>query len=111
MSHQLHNSLTRILTAEGDPVGVGFLADKNLILTCAHVIEQAVRQEENAHFDFSILALRETLSGRVSFRDDEQDIACIEVADLPHDATPVRLVQSEELWRHNFREQKIRRQK
>ena len=111
MSHQLHNSLTRILTADGIPVGVGFLAAENLILTCAHVIEQAIGQEENAHFDFPLLAPGETLSGRVSFRDDEQDIACIEVADLPHDAAPERLVQSEELWGHNFREQKIRSQK
>jgi hypothetical protein len=31
MSHQLHNSLVRILTADGDPVGVGFLAAENLI--------------------------------------------------------------------------------
>jgi len=41
MSHQLHNSLVRILTADGIPVGVGFLAADNLILTCAHVIKQA----------------------------------------------------------------------
>ncbi len=89
MFHQLHNSLTRILTPDGSPVGVGFLAAENLILTCAHVIEQAIGQEENAHFDFPLLAPGETLSGRVSFRDDEQDIACIEVENLPRDATPV----------------------
>ena len=41
MSHQLHNSLVRILTADGIPVGVGFLAAENLIPTCAHVIAQA----------------------------------------------------------------------
>ena len=40
MSHQLHNSLTRILTTDSSPAGVGFLAAENLILTCAHVIEQ-----------------------------------------------------------------------
>ena len=42
MSHQLHTSLTRILTADGIPVGVGFLAAENLILTCAHVITQGL---------------------------------------------------------------------
>jgi len=56
MFHQLHNSLTRILTPDGSPVGVGFLAAENLILTCAHVIEQAIGQEEKAHFDFPLLA-------------------------------------------------------
>ena len=87
MSRQLR--LIRILTADGSPVGVGFLAAENLILTCAHVIEQAIGQEENAHFDSPLLAPGETFSGRVSFRDDEQDIACIEVENLPRDATPV----------------------
>ncbi len=111
MPHQLHNSLTRILTPDGIPVGVGFLSAENLILTCAHVIEQAIGQEENAHFDFPLLAPGETLSGRVSFRDDEQDIACIEVENLPHDVISVRLVQTEELRGHNFREQKIRSKK
>ena len=58
MSHQLHNSLVRILTADGSPVGVGFLAAENLILTCA---------EESVHFDLPILAPGESFSGRVSF--------------------------------------------
>ena len=111
MSHQLHKSLIRILTAEGIPVGVGFLANENLILTCAHVTEQAIGQEENVHLDFPLLAPGEKLFGRVSFRDDEQDIACIEVDDLPQDARPAPLVQTDELWGHNFREQKIRSQK
>ena len=61
MPHQLHNSLARILTPDGSPVGVGFLAASNLPLTCVHVIDQAIGQEENAHFDFPILALRGTL--------------------------------------------------
>ena len=89
MSHQLHNSLVRILTTDGIPVGVGFLAAENLVLTCAHVIEQASGQEENAYLDFPLLTPGETLSGRVSFRDDEQDIACIEVENSPRDAEPV----------------------
>jgi hypothetical protein len=33
MSHQLHKSLPRILTLDGLPVGVGFLASENFILT------------------------------------------------------------------------------
>jgi len=103
MSHQLHNSLARILTADGIPVGVGFIASENLILTCAHVIEQASESDETAHFDLPLLAPGESLSGRVSFRDDKQDIATIEATGLPLDAAPVRLVQTEELWGHTFR--------
>ncbi|MBT7069785.1 MAG: hypothetical protein HN855_07235 [Anaerolineae bacterium] len=67
MSHQLHNSLVRILTADGDPVGVGFVASENLILTCAHVIEQASGPESTVHFDLPLLAPGESFSGRVSF--------------------------------------------
>ncbi len=103
MSHQLHKSLTRILTAKGNPVGVGFLADKNLILTCAHVIEQAVGQKEEIQLDFPLLAPGDILSGRISFRDDDEDIACIEIADSPRDTRPAHLVQTEELWAHRFR--------
>jgi len=66
MSHQLHNSLVRILTADGIPVGVGFVASENLILTCAHVIEQASGSDETAYFDLPLLAPGETFSGRVS---------------------------------------------
>ena len=103
MSHQLHNSLVRILTADGIPVGVGFLAAENLILTCAHVIAQASGSEDSAHFDLPLLTPGESFSGRVSFQDDEQDIACIEFSDLPHDASSARLVQTDELWGHSFR--------
>lgn len=77
MSHQLHNSLVRILTADGMPVGVGFVASENLILTCAHVIEQASGSESTAYFDLPLLAPGESFSGRVLFRDDDADIATI----------------------------------
>ena len=103
MSHQLHNSLIRILTADGIPVGVGFLASENLILTCAHVIKQANGSEDSVHFDLPLLAPGESFSGRVSFRDDAQDIATIEAAGLPINVAPVRLVQTDELWGHTFR--------
>ena len=95
MSHQLHNSLVRILTADSLPVGVGFLASENLILTCAHVIEQASGSDETAHFDLPLLAPRESFSGRVLYRDDEQDIATIEATGLPIGAAPIRLVETD----------------
>jgi hypothetical protein len=67
MSHQLHNSLVRILTVDGDTVGVGFLAAENLILTCTHVIEQASGSEDSVHFDLPLLSPEKSFSGRVSF--------------------------------------------
>jgi len=47
--------------------GVGFIASENLILTCAHVIEQASGSDEIAHFDLPLIASGESFSGRVSF--------------------------------------------
>ncbi|MBC8333708.1 MAG: hypothetical protein ISR59_11270 [Anaerolineales bacterium] len=73
MSHQLHNSLVRILTADGDPVGVGFLAAENLILPCAHVIVQGSGSDETVHFDLPLLAPGESFSGRVSFRIESEN--------------------------------------
>jgi hypothetical protein len=77
MSHQPHNSLVRILIADGIPVGVGFLAAENLILTCAHFIAQGCVSDDSVSSDLSLLAPGESFSGRVLFRDDEQDVATI----------------------------------
>lgn len=92
MSHQLHNSLVRILTADGNPIGVGFIAAENLILTCANIIERASEQDENAYFDLPLLTPGESFSGHVSFMDEEQDIATIEATGFPVDAASVRLI-------------------
>lgn len=92
MSHQLHNSLVRILTADGYPVGVGVLAADNLILTCAHVIAQASGLEDSVHFDLPLLAPGESFSGRIAFRDDEHDIATIEaMEDVSSDPVPSKM--------------------
>ena len=99
MSQALYNSLVRILDASGVPAGAGFLAAGNRILTCAHVVGEA----EEVAFDFPLLAPGKTCTGRVTLRDAERDIACLDAADLPAGAAPVRLVQAETLWGHPFR--------
>ena len=102
MSHHLHNSLVRILTADGIAVGVGFLVAENLILTCAHVIEQASGSDETAHFDLPLLAPGESFSGRVSFMDEKQDIATIEATGLPQSTKPLLLGVSQGSRGHSF---------
>jgi hypothetical protein len=67
MSHQLHDSLIRILTTDGNPVRVGFFAAENLILTRAHVIAQANGSDDSAHFDLPLLASGASFSRRVLF--------------------------------------------
>ena len=103
MSNQLHASLTRILGSDGLPIGIGFLAADRLILTCAHVVQQAVEDGENVSCDFPLLENKEIYLGKIVLRDDERDIACVEVTGLPRDAAPVLLVQTDELWGHEFR--------
>jgi hypothetical protein len=103
MTHALHNSLVRILNGAGKPVGVGFLAAPQVIVTCAHVIEQAVGDSTEVTFDFPLLAPAEHCSGRVLIREDAADIAAIEPRSLPRGVAPVRLVQSADLWGHPFR--------
>ena len=76
MSHQPHNSLIRILTADRDPVGVGFVASNNLILTCAHVIAQS-GPEDRVHFDLPLPAPGESFSGRVLFRIESENYSTL----------------------------------
>ena len=97
MSHQLHNSLVRILTAEGMPVGVGFIAAENLILTYARVIERAGVSDDSAHFDLPLFAPGESFSGRVIYQDHDEDIACLEVTGLPEAAAPATLIKAADL--------------
>lgn len=103
MTHALHNSLVRILGADGAPVGVGFLAAPQVIVTCAHVVQQAAGDSAEVTFDFPLLAPAERRSGRVVIRDEAADLAAIEPLSLPRGAAPVRLVQSDDLWGHPFR--------
>jgi len=57
------NSLIRILSASGAPVGTGFLVSLTQAVTCAHVVAQALRLELTAEkpaaeltLDFPLLA-------------------------------------------------------
>lgn len=58
--------LGHILTADGMPVIVGFVAAESLILTCAYVITQSGHTKPT-RFDLPLLTTRESFAGRVSF--------------------------------------------
>jgi S1-C subfamily serine protease len=111
-------SLTRISHANGAVVGAGFLVSPQYVLTCAHVVAQALGIPQNAaeaptgsvDLDFPLIAPGEKVKARVVFwrpvspSAAEEDIAGLELEDeLPRAAQPVRLIAAEDCWEHPLR--------
>src|SRR5713101_2843569 len=103
MSHQLEASIVRIVDANDLIVGAGFLVSERHVLTCAHVIAQALNipqdteemPTDQVRLNFPFCELKETNTARVVFwkpvrsaasnaSDRSEDIAALELeADLP----------------------------
>ncbi|RPH60202.1 MAG: hypothetical protein EHM81_06710, partial [Chloroflexi bacterium] len=111
MAQAHENSLIRIISSSGIPVGTGFLISETSALTCAHVVGAALRQPvtvdmPSAEFslDFPLLAPGQTLTARAVLWDSALDVAVLEISgELPSGVQPARLVQSADLWQHAFR--------
>src|SRR5260370_12800330 len=126
MSDQLKSAIVRILSDAGKVVGAGFLANENTVLTCAHVVAQALGVSQAAaempsvgvEFDFTLVAPGNVFSARVvcwfpvqtgtlggaTTADKSEDIAVLELsAKLPVGSKPVRLIELPDLWGHPFR--------
>jgi S1-C subfamily serine protease len=119
MSEQLRSSIARIHDRHGNVVGVGFLVTEREILTCAHVLAQALgiredtseQPENDIQLDFPLAAPGEMLTAQVilwhpvgTIPKAEEDIAVLKLErDAPAEAQAVRLVTSKTLWGHPFR--------
>jgi len=111
MTQAHENSIIRLLSASGLPVGAGFLIANAQALTCTHVVAAALGQSvgaeapvEQVRLDFPLLQPGQILVASVSFWDVDKDIAVLDIAGaLPSGAAAARLVQSADLWRHAFR--------
>ncbi len=118
MTTSLNPAIVRIRTAGGHIVGAGFLVGQRQVLTCAHVIDDALGRPRNTpkmpqadvHLDFPLVAPDQHLTARVVCWQPSQpnggssDVAGLELADdPPAGASPVRLVKAEESWGHSFR--------
>ena len=117
------SSITRIYHANGAVVGAGFLVSNRYVLTCAHVITQALSIPENTSsapsdlvdVDFPLIAPGQKIKVRVIFwkavRDfsatstvDAEDIAGLELqGELPSGVEPVRLLTADDLYEHPMR--------
>lgn len=120
MPDNLERSVVRFFYRNGEnPAGTGFLISDRRILTCAHVIKDALDRDvddspaegDQVQFDFPLLGLigshRNKLSGKACFwlSPDGEDLAVIEIlGELPAEARPAPLldVAVEELAGHDF---------
>src|SRR6266446_6773569 len=117
MPESIDTSLVRIHTKAGGVAGAGFLVGERHILTCAHVIAQALGLSYDAHdppsstigLDFPQLASHTLLTAKVVFwnpveADDRGDIAGLELLDEPPAGSEaVHLAPADQVWEHSFR--------
>lgn len=113
------SSIVRIFAANDNVMGAGFLVSDRHVLTCAHVVAEAlgvtnntvVMPTELVEFDMPLLNAGQRVSGRVVFWQPVnpgqlgQDIAVLEVdlGALSAEAQVVRLMVADQPWEHKFR--------
>ena len=116
MQESLEASLIRIRTATGRVVGAGFLVGERHILTCAHVVSQALGLSDTAvdlpqaavSLDFPRIPPHTLLTASVvqwcpPLPDGSGDIAGLELAcEPPSGAEVVRFVEASNVWKHDF---------
>lgn len=119
----LETAIVRICRSNGVVVGTGFLVSPKHVITCAHVVADALeisrdtqkRPTEVVYLDFPLIAPEESLTGKVVFWrpvpargstsvKGKEDIAGLELnGTVPEAAQPVDLVIEEDLRGHSFR--------
>ena len=117
MQESVDASLVRIRTADGRVVGAGFLVGERQILTCAHVVSQALGLNDypvdppqgEVWLDFPLIAPGILSSARVvlwcpPLLDGRGDIAGLELqGEPPAGAEVVRFAPAKDVWEHPFR--------
>lgn len=110
--------IIRISHANGVVVGAGFLVSPNYVLTCAHLVAQALTISPNTpdvptgliDLDFPLIAPGQKIKARVEFWQPVnpsvagEDIAGLKIeGECPLGVQPVRLVTAEDVWQHPVR--------
>jgi len=112
--------LIRVKSESGYPVGVGFFVGRGSIITCAHVVNQALGRRavqepkpdrDEVLLDFPLTSVRWTARAKVRTGAwvpidtwGEGDIAVLEVVDsLPPVLEPAKLKEHRSLWGHPYR--------
>jgi len=110
--------IIRISHANGVVVGAGFLVSPNYVLTCAHLVAQALTISPNTpdvptgliDLDFPLIAPGQKIKARVEFWQPVnpsvagEDIAGLKLEnECPPGVQPVRLVTADDVWQHPVR--------
>ncbi|MCP4361403.1 MAG: trypsin-like peptidase domain-containing protein, partial [Chloroflexi bacterium] len=121
MSEPLKKSIVRFVRGPANfPVGAGVLVGPRHVITCAHVVNDALGRHADAQerpdaaaqvaFDFPLAAPGTTLRGRVIHwlprrSNGGDDIAVVELQTAPPaGAAPAHFVSpAEDVWGHEFR--------
>ena len=115
MTQRLRPSIARIHSRNEVPFGVGFLVTKQHMLTCEHVVRDALGLRiddpldgREIKFDFPFVLPRVTLSAKVVYWDPKlttsRDIAGLEIIGVvPDRCRPARLIGYDDIWGHQFR--------
>ncbi len=118
MTTQLELSVVRIYSNNDRVIGAGFLVSQKYILTCAHVVADALGMQRKTiempdaevSLDFPLLAPKQLFKAKVVFwqpvnpEQFAEDIAGLELESFPPEtAKPAQLMTSENLWGHSFR--------
>ena len=117
MQESLNTSIVRIRTVDGRVVGAGFLVGERQILTCAHVVSQALGladypldpPQERVSLDFPLIPPRALYTARIILwypllPDGSGDIAGLELQqEPPSEAQAARFAPIEDEWEHPFR--------
>ncbi len=117
MQESLDASLVRLRTVDGRVVGAGFLVGERQVMTCAHVVMQALGLSDHPadapqgliSLDLPLVAPRTLLTARVvlwypALSDGSGDIAGLELqSELPAGAEVVHFAPAEDVWEHPFR--------
>ena len=105
MTTPLESAIVRIRTANGTIVGAGFLVTDRHILTCAHVVADALDLPHDSpdapqgelNLDFPLIAPGQMLTAHVVHWQPAADVASLELAsDRPPEAKPLRLVGADD---------------
>jgi len=124
MSIPLTSAIARIYDFNTKVVGAGFLISKTHVVTCAHVVAQALNisdegadpPTEKIQLDFPLVAGGVKVSAKVvrwrpvtppssmTAPADDEDIAVLEITDANNlQAKPARMTVADNVWNHDFR--------
>lgn len=100
----LKNSIVAILNNQDKIIGTGFLAGENLILTCAHVVEQAtygLNERVTVRF-FDHSKTEASVEPQAFSPSYEKDVALLRISAVPSGAAPLPLSDAAGSPGHDF---------